>query len=216
MKICILTSGLNLYGRIYASKLIKFNPILVNEEGTQTADELSVWLNSTYKKEVKATYTTNDILSKEVRNIISECDYVINGGVGKILKNDYLKLPKKYFLNAHPGLLPEFRGLDPVCWSLKYDKPLGSTLHVMSEKVDAGPILIRREIPIRYADSITSLRIQLIEFNAQIISDYLTNPSIYIPYDQNLKNKGYYSSFPNSNNTEIEMKLKIRNQKIIA
>tara|TARA_B110000238_G_C15809788_1_gene303834 strand:- start:232 stop:450 length:219 start_codon:yes stop_codon:yes gene_type:complete len=70
MKICILTSGLNLYGRIYASKLIKFNPILVNEEGTQTADELSLWLNSRYKKEVKATYTTNDILSKEVRNII--------------------------------------------------------------------------------------------------------------------------------------------------
>ena len=25
MKICILTSGLNIYARIYASKLIKFN-----------------------------------------------------------------------------------------------------------------------------------------------------------------------------------------------
>lgn len=45
-------------------------------------------------------------------------------------------------LNIHPSLLPKYRGPSPIPWAIRNgDRDLGMTIHRMTEKVDAGPIL---------------------------------------------------------------------------
>ncbi|WP_252846160.1 methionyl-tRNA formyltransferase [Actinoallomurus purpureus] len=45
-------------------------------------------------------------------------------------------------LNIHPSLLPKYRGPSPIPWAIRNgDRDLGMTIHRMTEKIDAGPIL---------------------------------------------------------------------------
>jgi len=50
--------------------------------------------------------------------------------------------------NIHPGPLPSFRGPVPVFWQLKTGQPvLGLTIHVLSERFDAGKSVWSKSIP---------------------------------------------------------------------
>lgn len=60
-------------------------------------------------------------------------------------------------INAHPGLLPESRGLDAMLWSIYNDIPLGVTTHQIDRNVDAGHVLIRQQIPIYRDDTVFDL-----------------------------------------------------------
>lgn len=45
-------------------------------------------------------------------------------------------------LNIHPSLLPKYRGPSPIPWAIRNgDRDLGITVHRMTGKIDAGPIL---------------------------------------------------------------------------
>ena len=48
-------------------------------------------------------------------------------------------------LNLHPSALPRFRGPDPVFWQLRAGVArAGVTVHVATDAVDAGPIVVQR------------------------------------------------------------------------
>ena len=54
-----------------------------------------------------------------------------------------LTIPRVATLNAHPGVLPDYRGLDPDRWAIyegRFDR-VGVTLHVVDPGIDTGPIL---------------------------------------------------------------------------
>ena len=52
------------------------------------------------------------------------------------------------FINLHFGLLPKYRGADPVFWSLRNNEAShGVVAHVMSAIVDEGPVLLEEKIP---------------------------------------------------------------------
>ncbi|MDD2716239.1 MAG: methionyl-tRNA formyltransferase [Candidatus Wallbacteria bacterium] len=65
-----------------------------------------------------------------------------------------LKRPGFGFLNLHPSLLPKYRGPSPVAYALlNSDKTTGVSIIKLSSKLDAGPILLQREVeisPIEY------------------------------------------------------------------
>lgn len=51
--------------------------------------------------------------------------------------------------NLHGSLLPKYRGRVPVNWAiLRGERETGATLHAMSEKPDAGPIVDQMAVPI--------------------------------------------------------------------
>ena len=77
---------------------------------------------------------------------------------GKIIPKAILELPKNGFLNAHPSLLPRWRGPSPVQAAiLAGDKIAGVTIHLATAKPDAGPILAQKEILIGSKDTCLSL-----------------------------------------------------------
>jgi methionyl-tRNA formyltransferase len=54
-----------------------------------------------------------------------------------------------YTINYHNGLLPEYGGLSATAWSLyQEEKKTGFTFHRMTEGLDEGNILLRKELPV--------------------------------------------------------------------
>jgi methionyl-tRNA formyltransferase len=66
-----------------------------------------------------------------------------------ILPDVLLRLPTLGAFNMHGSLLPKYRGRAPVNWAvLRGETSTGATLHVMTEKPDAGDIVDQEEVPI--------------------------------------------------------------------
>lgn len=89
---------------------------------------------------------------------------------GKIIPKAILELPKRGFLNAHPSLLSRWRGPSPVQAAiLAGDKTTGVTIHIATEKPDAGPILAQKEILIDTKDTCLSLTGKLAHEGASLL-----------------------------------------------
>ena len=76
----------------------------------------------------------------------------------QIVRKELLALPPKGCINIHGALLPKYRGRMPSFWVLaKGETQTGVTVHYMNEKVDDGPIIVRKEVPIAPDDTLHSL-----------------------------------------------------------
>ena len=57
-------------------------------------------------------------------------------------------------LNFHPSLLPRHRGTAPLIWAIvEGDSVAGVTAHHLTPRIDAGPIVDQRTLPIHKADT---------------------------------------------------------------
>ena len=75
-----------------------------------------------------------------------EIDLVVNLRTRCIYGPEVLAAPKIGCINIHHGLLPVYRGTMCDLFALSKNRAAGFTIHVMNEKVDAGQILLRREV----------------------------------------------------------------------
>lgn len=71
-------------------------------------------------------------------------------------------LPKEFvdghiIINAHPGYIPNCRGLDAFKWAIAEKQPLGVTTHLLCGEIDAGKIIERRIIDIYKTDTFHSV-----------------------------------------------------------
>jgi methionyl-tRNA formyltransferase len=72
----------------------------------------------------------------------------------QILKADILQAPRLGVFNCHPSLLPRYGGPHPAFWMLKNGESVaGLTVHVMTEKIDAGAIVAQQELRIGETDN---------------------------------------------------------------
>jgi len=77
---------------------------------------------------------------------------------GKYIPSDVLSIPPLGFINLHPSLLPRWRGADPIRWAiLSGDEKTGITIHYASEKMDAGDIILQKELPLSPNDTYGTL-----------------------------------------------------------
>ena len=71
-----------------------------------------------------------------------------------ILPASLLKVPRLGFINFHYGLLPQYRGVNPVlAQMLNYERYGGITVHVVDEGVDTGPVIMQQKIEIKDDDT---------------------------------------------------------------
>ncbi len=200
MTVVVLMAGANVWGRMVAHALRPLNPIVINETGTKRATQLSDWLAPDRGPPLGEHTSTRNL-----RADIPSCDFLVNGGCGMIFKRDLLDHPRYGLVNGHPGLLPAYRGLDPVCWSIKHGDPLGATVHFMDEGIDTGPILLRRELPATaWSDccDLVSVRLRVMQLAADLILEFLSQPDRYPPKPQNPAEGNYYGAFPEDANLQ--------------
>lgn len=104
----------------------------------------------TYKEHGIKKIHTEDINSKEYLNQLKglDIDVILSISPPQLFKKELLSLPNLYCLNAHGTLLPRHRGVFGSWWMLyENDKEIGTTIHTMVEKLDAGEILWQKAIP---------------------------------------------------------------------
>lgn len=85
-------------------------------------------------------------------------ELVCLAGYMRVLSHEFLAAYPGRILNIHPSLLPAFPGLDAQQQALAAGvKWAGCTVHFVDEKLDGGPIIAQRKVPVRDDDTVGSL-----------------------------------------------------------
>jgi methionyl-tRNA formyltransferase len=91
-----------------------------------------------------------------------------------LIDDEVLRAPKIGSFNLHPGPLPRFAGLNPVCWALYFgEKTHGVTLHRMTAEIDAGPIVYQSIFPITEMDTGLSVSLRCMQEGLHLVSRLL-------------------------------------------
>lgn len=93
-------------------------------------------------------------------------DLVISAGFMKILGRVFLERFGGRIINTHPALLPAFPGAHAVRDALAYGvRVTGSTVHLVDDGIDTGPILAQEPVEVRVDDDEATLheRIKTVE-----------------------------------------------------
>jgi phosphoribosylglycinamide formyltransferase-1 len=66
-------------------------------------------------------------------------------------------------LNIHPSLLPAFRGLDAQKQALEHGvRVAGATVHLVTEELDGGPIVLQSAVPVLDDDTVDTLSARIL------------------------------------------------------
>ncbi len=116
-------------------------------------------------------------------------DLLVVAAYGRILPNGVLDAPRIMPINVHASLLPRHRGAAPIEGAiLAGDRESGVTIMRVVERMDAGPILLRRAIPLALDETQGSLKEKLAELGASALLETLAilrrGPIAEIPQDE--------------------------------
>jgi phosphoribosylglycinamide formyltransferase 1 len=116
----------------------------------------------------QANFATREAWSDRVLDHIRflKPDLVVLAGFMKILPASFVSALSPGLINLHPSLLPEFPGAHAVRDALAAGATkTGSTIHVVDQGVDTGPIISQREVEIRAGETEAQLheRIKAVE-----------------------------------------------------
>jgi phosphoribosylglycinamide formyltransferase-1 len=107
-------------------------------------------------------------------------DLVCLAGYMRLLTREFIDAFPNRILNIHPSLLPSFPGLHAQRQALEYGVRIaGCTVHVVTEEMDAGPILAQACVPVLPGDTEETLSERILQAEHQLftqaIHDYLAN-----------------------------------------
>ena len=98
-------------------------------------------------------------------------ELVVDAGYDRIHTRPFLEAYRGRIVNVHPSLLPEFGGsMDAVEQALRSGATVtGATVHLVTEDIDAGPILTQEEVPVMKGDTVETLRGRVHEAEHRIL-----------------------------------------------
>tara|TARA_B100000945_G_scaffold284601_1_gene254338 strand:- start:864 stop:1445 length:582 start_codon:yes stop_codon:yes gene_type:complete len=98
-------------------------------------------------------------------------DLICLAGFMKILSENFIKKFKKPILNIHPSLLPKYKGLNTHKRVIENgEKYTGSTVHLVSKKLDSGKIILQKKIKILKNDDEKSLEKKILKIEHKLYS----------------------------------------------
>ena len=103
----------------------------------------------------------------------AEVDLVVLAGWGEILVPELIGRFKDRIVNVHPSLLPAFAGtLHAQRDALEYGvKVSGCTVHLVTDDVDSGPIVLQRAVPVLEDDSTDTLAARILAEEHRALPD---------------------------------------------
>jgi phosphoribosylglycinamide formyltransferase-1 len=98
-------------------------------------------------------------------------ELIVDAGYDRIQTAPLLDAFEDRVINLHPSLLPAFGGgMDAVERAIESGaKVTGATVHLVTEALDAGPILIQEAVPILEGDTVETLRRRVHEAEHRIL-----------------------------------------------
>lgn len=84
-------------------------------------------------------------------------------GFMRVLGPDFLGAFPNAVLNVHPSLLPAFRGVNAQLQAWQYGaKVTGATVHLVTDDLDGGPIVLQAAVPAREDDTADTLAARIL------------------------------------------------------
>ena len=99
-------------------------------------------------------------------------DFALSVHFPELVRSDALAAPARGWLNLHPAYLPFNRGWHTPTWALLDGTPIGATIHVMTEQVDAGPIVARVEVRPRPDDTAHTLYQRVLAAELDLLAEH--------------------------------------------
>ncbi len=85
-------------------------------------------------------------------------EWVVLAGYMKLVGNTMIRAYPNRMINIHPSLLPAFKGLDAQAQALAAGvSESGCTVHIVTAKMDDGPILGQARVPVLPDDTVERL-----------------------------------------------------------
>lgn len=105
-----------------------------------------------------------------------DADLFVVFAFGQILPQALLDIPKVVSINVHPSLLPKYRGAAPMQHALLAgDRKTGVTIMEMVQKMDAGPLLLTREIPLSESMTLGDLEEVVVKVGSEALIEVIKN-----------------------------------------
>jgi phosphoribosylglycinamide formyltransferase 1 len=100
-----------------------------------------------------------------------EVQLVVDAGYDRVHSAPFLEAFRDRIINVHPSLLPAFAGgMDAVEQALAAGvTTTGATVHVVTDALDAGPILAQEAIDVLPGDTIETLRQRVHEVEYRLL-----------------------------------------------
>ena len=97
-------------------------------------------------------------------------DLIVVATYGQFLPRTLLDLPPHGVINVHPSLLPKYRGAAPIQWAIANgETETGVSIIYLTEKMDAGDILVQECLPIAPDDTAAILSPRLATLGAELL-----------------------------------------------
>jgi methionyl-tRNA formyltransferase len=98
----------------------------------------------------------NDSFRLELENLGADIYVVV--AFGRILPKEIYSFPKYKTVNVHFSLLPKYRGPSPIQTALlNGEKKSGTSVFLLDEEIDHGPILFQQEVDVDEDDNYITL-----------------------------------------------------------
>lgn len=123
-------------------------------------------------------------------------DIILVGSWGERISKEIYNIPKIATINAHPSLLPKYRGPNPYYWVIRNQEQItGVSFHLVDSDYDTGAILAQEEIKIYPSDTGKTLKQRTVLTARGVVCELLKDLSedIIIPLTQQEDKSTYYS-----------------------
>jgi len=102
-------------------------------------------------------------------------DVIVVVGYGQFIPKRILELPPHGCVNVHSSLLPKYRGAAPANWAVaRGETTTGVSTMRLVPKMDAGDVLLQREIEIKSDETAAELNARLAPIGAELLLETLT------------------------------------------
>ena len=101
-------------------------------------------------------------------------DLIIVGTWKERIQKETYNIPSIATVNVHPSLLPKYRGPNPYMQTILHgEKYSGVSLHLLTDKFDAGPILKQEKVEILESDTSKELREKSVHLARKLVDELL-------------------------------------------
>jgi len=161
---------------------------------------------------------TDNPNTNEVEGIIRETgtDILLLASYGAILKENILSAVT-YPLNVHPSLLPKYRGVAPVRRAIiNGEKKTGVSIFIMNKKIDAGSIVIKKELDVEPNEVASELETRLANISVDLVLTVVKDLEAGRPLQLTSQNKEKAVYAPKIKKEELQINWKENALKVVG
>ena len=213
MRVVILGKGLMLANLVLGAKDAGADIVGVFRYEYTCENRFKLFLKDLFNPEPEVTLlkelNVNQIRLKSANSqafkkllISQNVDLILVGTWKEKLKKEVYAIPTVGTVNAHPSLLPKYRGPNPYMQTILHgEKESGVTLHLVDDGYDTGAILSQEKVQISETDTSKELREKSVRVARKLVREFITdlNDKIITPIKQSEKQATY---FPNISGDE--------------